>query len=96
MVNMGRVEGRATVALRGRGVKGQHADAKAEAGADFSRSRALVRGSVSSHAKAGRHVQLSKRACALCPFVVLASRNSCRRSHGPVPPAARTRAVLRQ
>jgi hypothetical protein len=38
MVNIGRAEGRAAVALHGRGVGGQHADAKAvaEAGADFS------------------------------------------------------------
>jgi hypothetical protein len=38
MVNMGWAEGRAAVALHGRGVGGQHADAKAvaEAGADFS------------------------------------------------------------
>jgi hypothetical protein len=37
MVDIGRVEGRATVALHGGGVGGQHADAKAvaEAGADF-------------------------------------------------------------
>jgi hypothetical protein len=38
MVNIGRAEGRAAVALQGRSVRGQHADAKAvaEAGADFS------------------------------------------------------------
>jgi hypothetical protein len=37
MVDIGRAEGRATVALHGRGVGGQHADAKAveEASADF-------------------------------------------------------------
>jgi hypothetical protein len=36
MVNIGRPEGRAAVALHGRGVGGQHADAVAEAGEDFS------------------------------------------------------------
>jgi hypothetical protein len=38
MVNIGRAEGRAAVALHGMGVGGQHADAKAvaEAGPDFS------------------------------------------------------------
>jgi hypothetical protein len=38
MVNICRAEGRAAVALHGRGVGGQHANAKvvAEAGADFS------------------------------------------------------------
>jgi hypothetical protein len=37
IVDIGRAEGRATVALHGRGVGGQHADAKAvaEASADF-------------------------------------------------------------
>jgi hypothetical protein len=45
-------------------------------------SRALVRGSVSSHAEGGRHVnaQLNKRAFALCPSVVRASNDSSRRS----------------
>jgi hypothetical protein len=38
MVNIGRAEGRAAVALQGRGVGGRHADAKAvaEAGFEFS------------------------------------------------------------
>jgi hypothetical protein len=43
-------------------------------------SRALVRGSVSSHAEARRRAQLSKRACALCPSVMLASKDSRRMS----------------
>jgi hypothetical protein len=38
-------------------------------------SRALVKGSVSSHAEAGRHAQLSKQVLALCPSVMLASKD---------------------
>jgi hypothetical protein len=84
MVNIGRAEGRAAGALYGRGVGGQHADAKAVAGAgaDFAALEFQRRGEgrVSSHAKAGRQAQLSNQARPLRPSVVLGSKDSSRAS----------------
>jgi hypothetical protein len=77
MVNIGRVERRATVTLPGRGVGGHHADTKAVRTSPLSSSRALVRASVSSHAEGRQHAQLSKQEHALCFSVVLASKDSC-------------------
>jgi hypothetical protein len=83
MVSIGRAEGRVTVALHGRGIGEQHADAKVVAKTGRTSlllsSRALVRGSVSSHAEAGRHAQLRKqRARAICPSAVPALKDSGR------------------
>jgi hypothetical protein len=92
MVNIGRVEGRAAVALHSRGVGGQHADPRlgrrpvrtspllCSACAVEPSFSNLVRGRVSSHAEARQHKQLSKRARPLRPSLVLGWKDSSRAS----------------
>jgi hypothetical protein len=92
MVNIGRVDGLAAVALHSRDVGGQHADAKAgpEAGADFSalvfrlcfgtEFKRLGEGMGIQPCEAGRHAQLSKRARPLRPSLVLGCKDSSRAS----------------